>query len=191
MLTDWESIVAEHGRMVIQAAMRILGNAADAEEVAQDVFMEAVSSPNSSEVRHRGAYLRKLAVFRALDRRRQRREVVALPVDGLVSAELSPHDAVVSRELAEHLRCLIASLPEREGAVFALRYFEHLSNPQIAEVLQISSGAVAAALHKVRSKLESAVYQKEHCDEPDTVNQPAAARRASTSVSDRRADDSV
>ena len=191
MLTDWESIVAEHGRMVIQAAMRILGNAADAEEVAQDVFMEAVSAPNSSVVRNWGAYLRKLAVFRALDRRRQRREVVALPVDGLVSAELSPHDAVVSRELAEHLRCLIASLPEREGAVFALRYFEHLSNPQIAEVLQISSGAVAAALHKVRSKLESAVYQKEHCDEPDTVNQPEAARRASTSVSDRRADDSV
>lgn len=159
--TDWETIVAEHGRMVIQAAMRILGNASDAEEVAQDVFMEAVSAPNPDHVRNWGAYLRKVAVFRALDRRRKHRDVIALPADGLTSAELSPLDAAVSRELAEHLRSLIASLPEREGAVFALRYFEHLSNPQIAEVLHISSGAVAAALHKVRSKLETAVFHKE------------------------------
>ena len=159
MSTDWESIVAEHGRMVIQAAMRILGNAADAEEVAQDVFMEAVSLPRSDDVRNWGGYLRKVAVFRALDRRRQRRGVVTLPVDSLPSAGLSPPDEAVHRELAEQLRSLLACLPEREGAVFALRYFEHLSNAQIAEVLQISTGAVGAALHKVRTKLESAVFE--------------------------------
>jgi DNA-directed RNA polymerase specialized sigma24 family protein len=43
--------------------------------------------------------------------------------------------------------------------VFALRYFERLTNPQIAEVLGISAGAVAAAIHKVRAKLETAVTQ--------------------------------
>ena len=161
MATDWERVVAEHGRMVIQTAMRILGNAADAEEVAQEVFVEAVSGPRPGNVRNWGAYLRKVAVFRALDRRRQRRIVVALPADCLASGELSPHDAAANRELAEHLRNLIASLPEREGAVFALRYFEHLSNPHIAEVLRMSAGAVSAALHKVRSKLETAVFHKE------------------------------
>ncbi len=170
MLIDWESIVAEHGRMVMHAALRILGNASDAEEVAQDVFLEAFSAPDRNRIRNWGAYLRKLAVFRALDRRRKRRGVVALLVDDLPAAELSPLDAAVSRELAEQLRSLIVALPEREGAVFALRYFEHLSNPQIAEVLQISSGAVAAALHKVRSKLEAAALHQENCHEPDSVN---------------------
>jgi RNA polymerase sigma-70 factor (ECF subfamily) len=157
--TDWESIVAEHGRMVLQTAMRVLGNAADAEEVAQEVFLEVVTQSPPSDVHNWGAYLRKLAVFRSLDRRRQRRVEVAFPVDSLASTEMSPHDEAVRRELADHLRNLIASLPEREGAVFVLRYFEHLSNTQIAEVFQISTGAVAAALHKVRAKLEAAVFE--------------------------------
>jgi RNA polymerase sigma-70 factor (ECF subfamily) len=56
--------------------------------------------------------------------------------------------------LAERLRQVVADLPEREGAVFCLRYFEDLSYHQIAEALNISSGAVAQALHKARAKLE-------------------------------------
>jgi RNA polymerase sigma-70 factor (ECF subfamily) len=144
--------------MVVQAAMRILGNAADAEEVAQEVFLDVFSQSASDNVRNWGAYLRKLAVFRSLDRSRRRRVEVPLPGDTLMSADLSPHDEAVRRELAEHVRSLIASLPEREGAVFALRYFEHLSNVEIADILQVSAGAVAAALHKIRSKLEAAVF---------------------------------
>jgi DNA-directed RNA polymerase specialized sigma24 family protein len=57
------------------------------------------------------------------------------------------------------MRDIIAALPEREGAVFALRYHECLSNPQIAEVLEISVGAVAAAIHKVRVKLETMIAE--------------------------------
>ena len=117
--TDWTRIVAEHGRTVFQTAFRVLGNSADAEEVAQEVFLEAVGQ--SAAVHNWGAYLRKLTVFRALDRRRQRREEGPLDPDILPAADASPHDAAVRRELAEHLRSLIAALPEREGAVFVLR----------------------------------------------------------------------
>jgi len=143
--------------MVFQAAFRVLGNATDAEDVAQEVFLEAVSHPPEEQVRHWGAYLRKLVVFRALDRRRQRRDQQPLDAIELPAAALSPCDEAVRRELADHLRNLIASLPEREGAVFALRYFERMTNPQIAEALGISIGAVAAAVHKVRAKLMAAV----------------------------------
>jgi RNA polymerase sigma-70 factor (ECF subfamily) len=145
--------------MVVQAAFRVLGNAADAEDVAQEIFLEVVSRGPRGQVRNWGAYLRKLTVFRALDRRRQRREEPAFDADCLPSMGASPHDEAVRRELAEHLRDVIAALPEREGAVFALRYFERLTNPEIAEALGISPGAVAAAIHKVRAKLEAAVTQ--------------------------------
>jgi RNA polymerase sigma-70 factor (ECF subfamily) len=153
---DWERIVVEHGQMVFQAAMRILGHTADAEDVAQEVFME-VYSHVPADVRNWGPYLRKLAVFRALDRRRQRREVEPLSSEACADAEGSPYDEAVLHESAERLRTLIAALPEREGAVFSLRYFEHLTNPQIAEVLGISTAAVAAAVYKVRMKLESSL----------------------------------
>ncbi len=140
--------------MVFQTAFRILGCAADAEDVTQDVFIEAFSQTTSNEIDNWGAWLRRLAVYRALDRRRQQRTNVSLDSGVFATAELSPHDEAVRRELAERMRDLISALPQREGAVFALRYFERLSNPQIAESLGISTGAVAAAVHKVRVKLE-------------------------------------
>ena len=145
--------------MVFQTAFRVLGNVADAEEAAQEVFLEVMSRAPVHEVQNWGAYLRKLAVFRALDRRRQRRDDLSLEPDQLPAITPSPHDEAVGRELADSLRNLIAGLPEREGAVFVLRYFERLNNPQIAEVLGISTGAVAAAIHKVRAKLEAAITQ--------------------------------
>ena len=75
----------------------------------------------------------------------------------MASSDLSPDDEAIRRELAENLRNLIAALPEREGTVFALRYFEELSNREIADVLGISPGAVAAAVHKVRAKMTAVV----------------------------------
>jgi len=141
--------------MVFRAAFRILGHAADAEDVAQEVFLEAVSYSPLKPIRNWGAYLRKLVVFRALDRRRQRCEALSLDSTEFALTVASAHDEAVRRELAEQLRSLIASLPQREGAVFALRYFERLGNSEIAEILGVSIGAVAAAMHKVRAKCEA------------------------------------
>jgi RNA polymerase sigma-70 factor (ECF subfamily) len=155
MTIDWNAVVAEHGRMVIQTAMRVLGNAADAEDIAQEVFLEVVSGKSPIRVRNWGAYLRRLSVFRALDRRRRYRDEFPHTLESLATLDGSPFDEVVRRELAEHLRSVIAALPDREGAVFALRYLDQLSNSEIAEVLGISTGAVAAAIHKVRAKLDA------------------------------------
>jgi RNA polymerase sigma-70 factor (ECF subfamily) len=59
------------------------------------------------------------------------------------------------RELAERLRQVLPQLPEREGTVFCLRYFEDLPYQQIADIVDSSPGAVAVALHKARAKLEA------------------------------------
>jgi RNA polymerase sigma-70 factor (ECF subfamily) len=61
----------------------------------------------------------------------------------------------VERELADRLRQAITQLPDREAAVFCLRYFDDLSYQDIAETLHIQTGAVASALHKARLKLET------------------------------------
>jgi RNA polymerase sigma-70 factor (ECF subfamily) len=66
----------------------------------------------------------------------------------------APDAALLEKELGERLRLAVAHLPQREGAVFCMRYFEDLSYQQIAEALRIRPGAVATALHKARAKLE-------------------------------------
>jgi RNA polymerase sigma-70 factor (ECF subfamily) len=156
-VTDWDRIVREHGPMVFGTAWRILGCAADAEDVVQDVFLQVHQLERTHPVRCWRALLRRLAACRALDRLRRRRP--AVPLDGLTLAvtDDAPEDVLLGRELADRLREAVAQLPPREAEVFCLRYFEDLSYEKIAETLGVSRGAAAAALHKARAKLETAL----------------------------------
>ena len=145
--------------MVFGTAWRILGHAADAEDVVQEVFLEAYRGLNSTgPIRHWGGLLRRMAACRALDRLRQRRGTQALEGLSLPSREENPEQAAVGKELAQSLRRAISQLPEREAEVFCLRYFEDLSYQEIADALHISSGAVGVALHKARAKLEALLH---------------------------------
>ena len=154
-MSDWDRIVREHGPLVFTTAKRLLGQAADAEDLTQEVLLEAFRFAQSRQVRHWPAFLRRLAVCRSLDRLRQRRNI--LPLHGVAHRDPAPgpEEAALARELAERLRQALAQLPSREGEVFCLRYFEDLSYQQIAEALDLQPGAVATALHKARAKLEA------------------------------------
>src|SRR5262249_18561880 len=155
LVTDWDRIVREQGPRVYAAAWRILGHAGDAEDVVQDVFLEVHRLWTSRPVRYWPALLHRLATCRALDRLRQRKTFA--PLDGctLLSPDSGPEGEAVARELARRLREAVAGLPDREAAVFCLRYFEDHSYHAIAQTLGITHGAVATALHKARGKLEA------------------------------------
>ena len=74
MAEDWDTIVREHAPAVVRATMRVLGNVADAEDTAQEVFLEAFQSRHNTTVLDWSPYLRKIAVCRAIDRLRRRRK---------------------------------------------------------------------------------------------------------------------
>jgi RNA polymerase sigma-70 factor (ECF subfamily) len=158
-VTDWDRIVREQGPGVFATAWRILGHAADTEDVVQEVFLQAHRMQQERPVRCWGGLLRRLATCRALDRLRQRKRT--LPLNGLllVSPTGGPEEEAVGHELAERLRAVLGQLPPREGAVFCLRYFDDLSYEQIADTLGMSSGAVGVALHKARVKLEALLLE--------------------------------
>jgi RNA polymerase sigma-70 factor (ECF subfamily) len=161
-VTDWDCIVREYGPLVFATAWRILGHAADTEDIVQDVFLQVHQLQQTQTVRHWPALLRRLAACRALDRLRQRRATVSLNGLSLVGPGEGPEEAAVERELAERLRLAITQLPEREAAVFCMRYFDDLSYQEIADALHIQTGAVASALHKARLKLETLLLETVH-----------------------------
>jgi RNA polymerase sigma-70 factor (ECF subfamily) len=154
-VTDWDRIVRENGPMVFGTAWRILGHAADTEDVVQEVFLEAYRLRAAEVVRCWPALLRRLAACRALDRLRQRRPSLSLNGLHLAVPNGNPEATAIGKELAERLRQAVTELPQREATVFCLRYFDELSNQRIAEVLNIHPGAVGVALHKARAKLEA------------------------------------
>jgi RNA polymerase sigma-70 factor (ECF subfamily) len=154
-VSDWDWLVREHAPLVFATAKRILGQAADAEDVTQEVLIEAVRLGQGKTIRNWPGLLRRLAACRAVDRLRQRRNVVPLQPHVIRDFAPGPEQAAMARELAERLRQALTQLPAREAEVFCLRYFDEMAYQQIAEVLDIQPGAVAQALHKARLRLEA------------------------------------
>ena len=110
-----------------------------------------------------GGYLHRSAVNAALDivRSRQRAGWVPLEpaVDGGGAADThassapDPEHVQRNRELRANLRLAIARLSPRSAEIFALRYFEGLSNREIASLMGASQGLVAVLLHRTRARL--------------------------------------
>jgi RNA polymerase sigma-70 factor (ECF subfamily) len=140
---------AHHG-MVFRTAYRITGNAADAEDVLQTVFLRLVRRNQSDEISNSESYLRRAAVNAALDVVRSRQSAASVPLESM------PTSAVCTelRELRDALRKALAKLPEPMAEMFALRFFEGHSNPEIAKMLGVSTLVVAVTLHRARRKLQ-------------------------------------
>ena len=137
---------AHHG-MVFRTAYRITGNAADAEDVLQVVFLRLLrrgsgaEAPDNSE-----AYLRRAAINAALDviRSRQAQRTVEL------NADLAEDD---TPELRRALASALAKLPARSAEVFTLRFLIGFTNAEIARTLGISSVLVGVIVHRTRQRL--------------------------------------
>ena len=153
MEPNWYVLVRTWGPMVYTAAWRVLGNAADAEDVVQDVFTEALRHWKSNKVRNWAGWLRRVAVCRAIDRLRQRRSHA--PLDSIMEPTHSqtPDAVLESKELSGQLRESLQQLSEHEAAIFCLRYFEELSYDEIAKTLNMETAAVGMALHRARARL--------------------------------------
>jgi RNA polymerase sigma-70 factor, ECF subfamily len=148
---ELEELFASHKSMVFRTAYRVTGNASDAEDVLQTVFMRLLRRDESSaEMKNPESYLRRAAVNAALDIVRSRQAARSIPLEDM------PSSAVCTelRELRHALRGALAKLAPRTAEIFALRFFEGHSNPEIAKMLNMSQIMVAVTVHRARKQLQ-------------------------------------
>lgn len=140
-------------RLVFRTAYRITGNAADAEDVLQTVFLRLLAREGSVlTLDQPESYLRRAAINVSLTLLAQRHRAKPVPLDEATEAPAS-EDA----ELRLRLRRAIAHLDPKQAELFALRYFEGLSNAEIARMYNMSSVRVAVTLYRIRLKLQEEV----------------------------------
>ena len=96
-----------------------------------------------------------LAPWRALDRLRQLKPIYELNGRELDSHGHDPSEYAIAAELDCRLRDGLAGLPAREAEVFCLVTLEGCSVSEIAELLNISKGAVTKSLCKARDRLSA------------------------------------
>ena len=162
------SAVAElydrHGRALYSLALRMLSDAADAEDVVQDVFTQAWRQAGRYDPARAPVigWLLVITRARALDRLRARRsriapaplEVVTIdPVDPGPGQELQ----AIGNEEAARLRQALEALPEGQREAIELAYYRGLSQSDIAEKLQQPLGTVKTRMRTALLKLREAL----------------------------------
>lgn len=155
----FEELVRAHQHRVFGVALRMLGNAAEAEEIAQDVFLRAHRAlPGFRGEAKLSTWLYAIASRLCLTRlaagersfiRQGEDSVVRLPHDA------SGPDALLEQtELDAALHRAIAELPDERRIVVVLRDLEGLSYEEIADALDLPTGTVRSRLHRARLDLK-------------------------------------
>jgi RNA polymerase sigma-70 factor (ECF subfamily) len=147
---DWDAVYAEHLPRVYNFFRYRFGNAADAEDLTARTFEKAWIA------RHR--YRRDIATFAtwlmtiarrvALDYGRSRREHVPLDAVAPLAASDTPEDETLRRSDGNRLAALLATLPERDRELLALKYGAGMTNRAIASATGLSESNVGTILHR-------------------------------------------
>ena len=136
-----------HHGLIFRVAYRITGNAADAEDVSQTVFLRLFRR-RPEVVENEESYLRRAAINAALDVMRSRQSDRTVELTD-VAADAPQSDDELRRALGRAL----AQLKPLSAEVFALRFLEGFGNSEIADMLGISQVRVAVIVHRTRLQL--------------------------------------
>ena len=157
--TGLETLFRAHHVRLLKAAYRITGSMADAEDVAQSVFLRfARGDVDAGRIANLESYLYRAAVNAALDVIRARGHRESVPVETADALQAngspSPERAHSSSEIRSWLRAELSKLNPRAAEMFILRYLAELDNPEIARMMSTSQAVVAVTLHRTRAKLK-------------------------------------
>lgn len=156
---DWAEIVRANVAIVTNAALRVLGSVSDAEDVAQDVFLEAFRKFEPNKEYSWAGLLRRMAICRSLDLLRSRTTSATLEFQPVDYREPSVDSELIRQERHDRLRNAVRELPPREAEVFCLAYFEQQSHEEIAAAVGLRRGAVATLLSKAKSSITQSLIR--------------------------------
>lgn len=171
----FERLVREYIGPLRAVALRLLQNAADADDAVQESFLSAFRNFDSFRGDARlGTWLHRIVVNAALGRLRKRKRRPDTGANVVDVSELLPrfHDdghpehfsepwvqpaeeLATRAETREQVRQMIDKLPDNYRTVLILRDIEELSTAETAELLELSPGTVKVRLHRARQALRN------------------------------------
>ena len=151
----FRELVDRHAPGVFRIVRSVARQAADAEDLAQDVFLS--SYKNLARLRDPArfrAHLMVIAARKAADFIRRRRPA-ALPLVEEPAARESSSGRTAT--LVAAVEGVVQTLPEESRLVFALRHHEGLSCKQIAELLDVSATTIYTRLSRLHARIRARV----------------------------------
>lgn len=170
----FRKLVESHQSLVVNTCLGLVHNLEDAEDLAQEVFIEVFRSIHKFRADSKiSTWLYRIAVNRSLNFIRDNKknrwfqsfdEVVKARNTAIQNIAATRSDEpgfnLENRQRATILHEAIDTLPENQRVAFTLNKYEELSYREISEVMELSVSAVEALLHRAKKNLQKRLY---HC----------------------------
>ena len=170
--SDFEAVFAEHERGVYASAYRVLGNATQAQDVVQDVFMRIWTRPDRFDPKRGeiGPFLRLMARSRALDLWRES-DAATRAGDRLKVAvqqepareEARPEVECQQRETSRRIKGMLRELPDPQREAVVLSYWGGMTADEIARKAGVPVGTAKSRVRLGLNRL------REICPEEERV----------------------
>ena len=157
------TLIRRHERRVFGLLLRMLGNVQEAEDVAQETFLNLHRHGHRFRSQSRfSTFLYRVAVNAALNRRRslgrrrartealERRQLAG---DDLPASPRDPEDSAAGAQVQARVQREVLSLPPHLRVPLVLFDIEGLSYSDVASVLQVAEGTVKSRIHRARHAL--------------------------------------
>ncbi|MCP4451665.1 MAG: sigma-70 family RNA polymerase sigma factor [Planctomycetes bacterium] len=175
----FDALITEFQDRVVNTCARFVNNLQDAEDVAQNVFIEVYQSVNRFRGQSRlSTWIYRIAVTKSLDfvrrmtRKKRMGRVKRLIGVGLDEEDMSidppdsgpsPHEDMETREQAALLNQAISTLPENQRTAIILTNYEQLSQAEVSKIMGNTVSAVESLIHRAKHNLRqklTAYYEK-------------------------------
>ena len=150
---DFREFVSSRGRALLRSAVLLTGNLADAEDLVQSALAKTYQAWDRIEDRNAlDGYVRRAMVNTHISWWRRRR-VDEYPTDEIPDQPAA--DESGNSELHDTLQRAIDRLPQRMRAAVVLRYFEDMTEAEVADILGVSQGTVKSTVSRAVAKLRT------------------------------------
>ncbi len=187
-------LVDSYQRPVYNLTYRMLGNAQEAEDAAQETFLRAFSRLAQYDSNHKfSTWLFSIANHYCIDKLRKRRTTLISIDDNPVLQNLQddepqPESTLMAHEQAADVQRLMQLLEPEYRTPLVLRYWENLSYEEIAATMNLTVPAIKSRLFRARQRMADLLAAREVAQVPPASGVQGgkgAARRAQAAESPR------
>lgn len=169
----FEKLVSKYQRKVFTVALGMVKNPEDAMDIAQDTFIKVhryIGNFQGSSSFY--TWLYRIAVNLCIDHLRRAGKHMSMDFDEKIGSlsngpqsdgvmgrrlDANPSKVLGRKELAEHIREAVDTLPSYHRAVIIMREIEGMSYSEMARTMKVSKGTIMSRLHHARQKLQHAL----------------------------------
>ena len=165
-------LIDEHQKKILNTCFRFVNNREDAEDLAQEVFVEVYKSIHSFRGESKiSTWIYRIAVTKSLDfirkkKRKKRFSIIkkvfsddTLADEIALNKNLYPDTHIEEMERIRILNNALESLPENQRTAFTLSKYDEMSYKEIAEILNTTIPSVESLIHRAKNNLKKKLHK--------------------------------